>query len=357
MSDNLNELIRELSELYDPDSDDTYVSLYANLNDYTKFIDRRIKACRSILKGEILKNFNKTIEDIKRILKNYSSGSIIIFASNKHNYMRYVQLVLKLQNSLIVDSSPYIRPLARINDEWESFTLLLVNSNYAKIFSVSTGEVNDTKKLSADIINKHKKGGWSQARFNRIRKGAINTFLSEVVDALTKRSEKSIIIAGPGTIKNRFVDMLPRQIKDKIVDIIDISIEDEQKLLNESFNLISEKEQIQSSEAVKQLKQEILKDGLAVYGIIETLEAVKNGQVDILIIEKDFKSRGWICENCQVVEEGNIKKCPYCSNKTSEVDVLEEILEFAERTNATIEFTDDKEISNLGHVGAILRFK
>lgn len=357
MIKNLNELIRELSEIYDPDSSDTYVSLYVNKNSDRKFIDRRIRACRSILKGAILKNFNNTLKEIESFLKKYSLGSIVIFASHKHNFFRHILLSIELQDSLIVDSSPYIRPLARIQDEWESFTLLLVSSNYAKIFSVSIGKVENTKKLSADIINKHKKGGWSQARFNRIRKGAINAFLSEVVNALQKRSDERIIIAGPGTTKNKFINILPKELTEKIVDVIDISMEDEQKLLKKSFHLITEREQRESHEAVQQLKQEILKDGLAVYGLVETLDAVKNGQVELLIIEKDYTSRGWICENCQVVEEGIRKICPYCGNKTSEVDVLEEILEFAERTNANIEFTDDEEIANLGHVGAILRFK
>ncbi len=357
MTENLNELIRELSEIYDPDSIDTYVSLYVSKNSNRKFIDRRIRACRSVLKGDILKNFNDTIKDIERSLKKFFSGSIVFFASHKHNFFRRILLSVEVQKSLIVDSSPYIRPLARIQDEWESFTLLLVSSNYAKIYSVSIGKVENTKKLSADIINKHKKGGWSQARFNRIRKGAINAFLSEVVEALQKRSDECIIIAGPGTTKNQFIDILPKELKDKIVDVVDINIEDEQKLLKESFHIITKKEQRESHEAVQHLKQEILKDGLAVYGLVETLEAVKNGQVELLIIEKDYKSRGWICENCQVVEEGIRKTCPYCGNKTSEVDVLEEILEFAERTNANIEFTDDEEIANLGHIGAILRFR
>ena len=262
-----------------------------------------------------------------------------------------------MQNLLIVDSSPYIRPLARIQDEWESFTLLLISSNFAKIFSVSIGRVENTKKLSADIINKHKKGGCSQARFNRIRKGAIHAFLSEVVEALQKRSDERIIVGGPGTTKNQFIDILPKRLKEKIVDVIDIDIDDEQKLFRESFHIITEREQRESDMAVQHLKQEILKDGLAVYGLSETLDAVKNGQVELLIIEKNYKPRGWICENCQVVEEGISKTCPYCGNKTSEVDILEEILEFANRTDANIEFTDNEEISNLGHVGAILRYK
>ena len=357
MTEKLSEFIRELSEIYDPDSNDTYVSLYLRKGTDRKFIDRRIRACRSILKRDALKNFNDTVEDIEDTLKKNLSNNIAIFASHKHNFLRYLHLSVQVKNSLIVDSSPYIRPLARIQDEWESFTLLLVSSNYAKIFSVSLGKVDDTKKLSADIMNKHKKGGWSQARFNRLRKGAINAFLSEVVEALQERADERIIIAGPGNAKNQFMDMLPKDFQDKIVDVIDISVDDEKKLLKESVHMISKREQRQSHEAVQHLKEEILKDGLAVYGLEETLKAVKNGQVELLIIEKDYKLRGWICENCQVVGEGTNKLCPYCSKKTSEVDVLEEILEFAERTDAEIEFTDDEEISNLGHIGAILRFK
>jgi len=258
---------------------------------------------------------------------------------------------------LVVDSSPYIRPLARIHDEYESFTLLLVSSNYAKIFSISLGKIDDTKKLSKDIMNKHKKGGCSQARFNRLRRGAIKSFLSEVIEELEKRADDRIIIAGPGIEKNHLIELLPKALEEKIVDVIDVNVEDESKLLKQSFNLISEKEKEKSSDAVQHLKEEILKDGLAVYGVNETLEAVKNGQVELLIIEKDFKPRGWICEHCQVVKEGSSKICPYCGNKTSEVDVLEEILEFAERTDAEIEFTDDEEIADLGHVGGILRFR
>jgi peptide chain release factor subunit 1 len=234
---------------------------------------------------------------------------------------------------------------------------VLLSSQYAKISSISLGKIEKKINITSDIINKHKKGGWSQARFNRIRKGAIKAFLSEVSEALKKIADKNIIISGPGTTKIRFIEILPKELKKRIVDVIDISIEDEQQLLKESFQLISDREQKQSYEAVSQLKQEILKDGLAVYGLVETLDAVKNGQVDLLIIEKDYKKQGWICEHCQVVKEGKNKTCPYCNNKTSEVDIVEEILEFAERTNTNIEFTDNEEIANLGHVGAILRFK
>ena len=357
MTEDLEKLVRELSEIYDPNSIDSYVSLYFSKGKDSKFLDRRLRSCRTILKGEALKNFDLTFEKIEDTLKLNIGNNVAIFASNKHNFLRSVSLPIQIENEFVVDSSPYIRPLARIIDEWESFTLVLVSSNYAKIFSVSMGKTDDTKKLSADIMNKHKKGGCSQARFNRLRRGAIHAFLKEVVEDLQKRADERIIIAGPGNAKDQFIDLLPFDLKKRVVDILDMSVDDENKLMKESINLISEIEQRESHEAVQHLKEEILKDGLAVYGFEDTLKAVKNGQVELLIIEKDYKQRGWICENCQVVGEGIKTSCPYCGKNTSEVDVLEEILEFAQRTDANIEFTDDEEISNLGHIGAILRYK
>ncbi len=353
----LSELIRELSKMYDADSRDTYITLYLNKDKNVKFLERREKACKSLLSGEEQKNFTNTMEEIKEFLNKNAGDTLAIFASRIHNFFKTVSLPTKVNNSLIVDSSPYIRPLARIQDEWESFTLILLNSHYAKIFSVSLGSVDREKNLSSNIMNKHRKGGMSQARFQRLRKGAIHTFFSEVEEALEKIADKQIVLAGPGQAKLQFQDMLSKHLAERIVEVIDIDINDEQQLLKESARLISKREEQKSHDAVQQLKSEILKDGLAAYGLDDTLQAVKNGQVELLIVEKDYKLKGCLCEHCQIVRAGHVKDCPMCGRPTSEVDVIEEIIEFAERTDADIEFTDDEEISNLGHVGAILRFK
>lgn len=357
MIDNINKIIRDLSEIYDPESMNSYITLYINKEASKTFIDKRQQACSTLLLGLEKKNLIKTIEKIKDFLQKNKEFEGAIFASDKHNYFTTVPLPIKLNNSLIVDSSPYIRPLARIQDEWESFTLVLLNSNYAKIYSISLGKVEDEKKLSVDIINKHKKGGCSQARFQRIRKGAIDLFFSEVEEALYKTADNQIVLAGPGQAKLLFKDKISKNLRERIVATIDISIDDEKELLKESINLISKLEEKKSQGAVQQLKEEILKDGLAAYGIDDTLQAVKNGQAELLIVEKGYKEKGFICEKCQILKAMSIKHCQVCGGHVSEVDVIEEILEFAKRIDATIEFTNDEEISKLGHIGAILRYK
>ncbi|MBS3778441.1 MAG: hypothetical protein KGY50_04020 [Candidatus Thermoplasmatota archaeon] len=357
MDHDLRKVIRELSELYDEQSKDFFVSLYLNEFNDKNFLKHRINACESLLDKEEKENFKRTIEEITDFLKKDHEPNIAIFTSDKHDFFTAVPLPVTINHSLVVDSSPYIRPLARILDEWESFLLVLMNSNQAKIFSVELGQAEQQKKLSSDIMNKHKKGGWSQARFQRIRKGAIKDFFGEVIDYLEHETGNQIVLAGPGTAKNQFKELLPPHIKEKIVDVIDVDISDEHEVLTQSLTIISEKEAGKSTHAVELLKQEILKNGLAVYGFDETLNAARNGQIDVLIVEKDYHLKGCLCEHCQILKAGPIKDCPVCGMPTTESDVIEEIIEFAERTDATIEFTDDEEISNLGHIGGLLRYK
>jgi len=356
MKNELREIIRELSEIYDKNSKDTYISVYLNKKDDKKYLEKRVNTCKSLLDNDEQENFIKTIDKINEFLKSNISDNIAIFASHIHNFFKSITLHIEVNNSFIVDSSPYIRPLARILDELKPFILVLLNSNHAKIFSIYLGQIEE-RNLSSDIMNRHKKGGMSQARFQRIRKGAIHDFFSEVAEILEKFSNEQIVLAGPGPVKINFKDRLSKNLQQRVIGVIDIDMNDEKNLIKESIHLISEKEETVSRKAVEHLKEEILKDGLAVYGMDDTLKAVKNGQIELLIVEKDYKLKGCICEHCQIVKAGPIKDCPVCGAPVSEADIIEEIIEFAERTDAEIEFTDDEEISKLGHIGGILRYK
>lgn len=349
-----NELVRELSSIYDKESMNTFVSLYFDGRN-KEFIEKREKACKMALEKEELKNFIKTMEEIKTYLKRKAASNVAIFASYKHNFFKAV-LLPEVKNLLVVDSSPYILPLAEMLDEWENFILLLMNYNHAKIYSMTYGEVKE-KELSADIMNKHKKGGWSQARFQRIRKGEIHAFFVEIIEELEKMGNEAIIIAGDGIAKKEFERMLPDNLKSRVIASIDIDMRNEEELLKESTNVMAERERNIEYNLLQKLRKEIIKDGLAVYGVDDVIEKARNGQIEMLMVEKDYKLKGWICERCQALGKGKVTKCLYCGKQVSEVNVIEEIIEFAERTNASIEFIENEEMEKIGHIAALLRYK
>jgi peptide chain release factor subunit 1 len=351
-----DESLPGLIDVYDTDNLNTFVSLYFDGRD-KRFIPHREKVIQSILTGDELQNFVQTMETIKEYLKKNRRGNHAIFASDKHHFFKAISFPMGLKNSLSVDVSPYIHQIAELADEWQAYTLVLLNSNHAKIFSFSCGELSVEKNLSADIMNKHKKGGMSQARFQRLRKGSIHAFLTEVVEALEKITQENIILAGPGEAKKQFFGMLPVQLQKGVIAEVDVDIHDECGLLNETEEIMWEREKEEHRRLLQLIQTEILKNGLAVYGLKETLAALRNGQVEALLVEKDVKRKGWICERCQLMNEGTVPRCPSCGKATSEVDIIEEIVKLAERTDASVEFSSDEDLKKIGPVVGLLRFK
>ncbi len=362
--------IKKLSEIYDPGSRESFVSLYMNLEKTNeRFVEKRKKACRSVLKGnsELIGNFDKTMQNIEKYLgmngREHGQKGLAIFASNEHEFFRAYKLGMPVEDLMVVDASPYIRPLAKLIEDYETFGLVILDSHRARIYVVSSGRIEDKDKIVEDIMKKHKKGGMSQARFQRLRLGAIEHFLKEVSEEMVRLFSKDnvvkIIIAGPGNAKIMLKNFLPNELKYEILDLIDIDFDEaDGYLVSKAEEIILEDEKEAASKNVARLKDEILMHGLAVYGLEDTIDAVKNGHMELLLVSNGYRLRGWICEKCQLFDSGIKDKCPNCRGKVAEVDVIEEVIEFAERTDTKVEFVDDNPIlQDLGGVGGLLRFK
>lgn len=362
--------LKLLSEVYDADNQDSFISIYLDAQSIDpKFIERRISAVRPILKSNkgLLSNFDKTMATVQDYIQ--KSGRVkgqkglVIYASEKNKFFRAYRLALPVENMLIADTSPYIRPLAMLVDDYETFGLLVLDQQQMRIFIVSSGKVDFSKKKAKDIMNKHKKGGWSQARFQRLRKGAIDKFMKEVAEDVEKIFSQDhvakIVIAGPGNAKVQFQEYLSLQIREKIVDLIEIEFDEaEGTLVSRAVERVIQDEREKDAEHVSRLRQEILRNGLAVYGVQDTKVAVQNGQVELLMVSKNFKVRGWTCEHCQFTDVGDADECPYCGGEANEVDVVEEIVETAISSDTSIDFVDSHpDLDQLGGVGGLLRYK
>ena len=63
--------IKNLSEMYDLGSRESFVSLYMNLEKTNeRFVEKRKKACRSVLKEnrDLIENFDMTMQKIEKYL-------------------------------------------------------------------------------------------------------------------------------------------------------------------------------------------------------------------------------------------------------------------------------------------------
>jgi peptide chain release factor subunit 1 len=360
--------LKELSEI--SDTKPSFISIYLNAkrNDAEKFLSRREKECLNALseEKELKQIFQKNMEDIREFLtagrKSEQAKAFAIFSSVPKNFFESYFLPIEVENQLVVDTSPYIRPLAMLQEEWESFAIVLLDHSNAKLYIISSAVISDTKKMHKDIMNKHKKGGCSQMRFQRLRKGAIDQFFKEVSeyleDLLEKEKVRRIILAGPGSAKKEFEEYLPDHLKEKIIATIDEDLDvPEGRLLSDSLKDFFKKEREEENEMVQDLRAEILKGGLVTYGIDETLRAVTEGRAELLLINMGKKAKGWKCERCDIFKLGHAEKCESCGNPVYTVDVVEEIIEASANMGTILEFVmDDEFLEELGGVAAFLRY-
>ncbi|WP_094227611.1 baeRF10 domain-containing protein [Methanolobus psychrotolerans] len=363
--------IKALAEIYD--EKDIYLSVCFPVsgreNEHLNriFVDSRVKSIKKALSSELRSEFEKTFEMAEpSIIEAAISGEKgrIIFACSSESFLHVYRLAVEPEQSLVLDTSPFLLPLARLRADYDDYGVILVDSREARFVCIRSDLAEEKKHLSTDLMNKHKKGGWSQTRFNHLRKGAIKSFLSEVADNVKGTCDhlqtRGLIIAGPGDAKQQLLELLPQDVRQSVLDLIDVSMDiSRDELVEKGNSILHENELADSRKRSKEFKSEILKGGLAVQGVEDVKSALEQARVNVLLILKGSSVPGWICEGCQNLQANAQppKECDKCGGSTSVVDVVEELYELARRTGAEVEFIEKEDFLDSDDVvGALLRY-
>lgn len=363
--------LRELSEIFS--QEDLYLSIYlptATRNDRslnTSYLLSREKEIEKVIGRDIAGCFRSTLDMVAKNLERSpleNEKGQVIYASKCDGFIREYRISAEPERKMVLDSSPYLLPLARLKDEFEDYGLLLVDSQKARLMIVRSSVLEDEGSVSIDLMNRHKKGGMSQMRFNRLRKGAIQSFIREVVEDLKNVDDfsdlRGIVIAGPGTAKKQLIDELPKEYSDMVIGTIDIGMDTPSgDLLALADSVAAQNEREKEEALVRELEGAIMKGDPASYGVEEIIDALETGRAALVLVLEGTKILGWKCENCQNLKanERPPETCPKCGLNASDVNVVEEIFELAEKTGAVTEFVKDSPfLESIGGIGAILRY-
>ena len=247
------------------------------------------------------------------------------------------------------------------------------------------------KETGSGVAGKHRQGGQSAKRFQKLREMELTYYFNRVAD-ITKEyfidiyPIKGIIISGPGPTKDDFIDgnYLEYRLQDMILETIDASYagaEGIREAFAKSGEILSDFRMIEEKKMVEELFKHInTNTGLASYGLNEVLTFLKNNVVDKLVItdNTNLQRIEVKCKRCQNVTEDIVEQskaiarktellntpCPNCKSKDSEVtaqDIVDYIALIAAKTGTKIEVISGKAehgmmLSSIGNVGAILRY-
>jgi peptide chain release factor subunit 1 len=248
--------------------------------------------------------------------------------------------------------------------------------------------------ITSGVAGKHRQGGQSARRFERLRENELNEYYHRVADHVKKvfidqYNVKGIIVGGPGPTKENFLkeEYLDYRLQKAVIAILDSSYSGDEGVREliekaQKDGILQEYRVMEEKQLVKKFMAEVHSGrGLGIYGIHDVIKALEGGIADLVIVTDDitYVRLEFKCKSCKhtqakIVERSQAmatkqeyltKQCPSChvtDTEAVEKDIVDYLNELATMTGARLEVISSKteegsQLGSLGKIGAILRYK
>ncbi len=294
-----------------------------------------------------------------------SANGLAIFACSGADLFEPVQLDAPIdEHRLYVYHQPHLYHLARVSDEHPRYAAVVLDTHQARILVFELGRQVGGESVDSPKPKQHKKGGWSQARYQRHTENVHLSHAKEVVDALDRVAREDavsrIVLAGDEVIIPTLREQLPPHLAEKVVDVLSLDARaPEHEVLEATQRVMREEDARADADKVQRLLDAYRSGGLGVVGMRETLEALTRGQVDELLLSTTIELRppppGEIDAS---VLPGSVAPGGEEAVSPEDVDPADELVTRARATGATVTFIQDASLlDEVGGVGALLRFR
>ena len=354
-----------------------YVSLYLNVDPSAHIKNKYLIHAKNLIRQTIentdkitAKKINADIEKIDLYLKMnkkiFKKGLALLSCMEK-KFWREFHLSVPFRNEMIVENTPYIKPLLDLLDNYQRYAILLVGKDAARIFIVHLGEIEEyTEVRSDDVPGKHKKGGWfalSEKSYERHIDYHVELHLKDVMKKLESFLSHEyvgrLLIGGSSEAVAKVKEMIPQSVSDISIGAFQADMHAGSKeVLAKAEPILQRFEKKKEQEDVNELLTRARKKENAVTGIEDVLNALQEGRIMKLLFMEDYKQSGLSCVQCEYMTTQKIQVCPYCKGKMKRVNyIVDLIAQKAIEHGALIEvLSENKKLKRSGNIGAFLRY-
>ena len=310
-------------------------------------------------------HFDQNVEMINDYLARnpLKSGALCLFACWALDHFQAVPVAAPLPDLVCVDSSPYIRPLAELRDEYENVAVVVADNKRARIYLVSSAVAGDPETVRGNVKNHVRKGGWSQQRYERRRDKQLLHYAREIADALARldREEdfRRVLLVGGKEILRIVCENLPAALAKKVIGRKAVDLGRPQDAMERDiWEMFFAEERRSEQRRWERIRSAYLSGGPGRVGLDDVLDAAKHGRVDTVIVERDFEQQGIRCRDCDHLHARTEVSCSNCgSSSVYEVEVINELCELLLKSGAEVDFTDPiPTLREVGRIAALLRY-
>ena len=302
-------------------------------------------------RSNVIASLEKMIQHLRSFKRTPPNG-LIVFSGNaaeregQQNFKVWsIEPPIPLKQNLYRCDKEFVtEPLHDMADDKIIFGLVVMDKREGNIAILKGKTIIPLKDMHSAVPGKHKTGGQSAQRFERLREGAAVEFYKRIAqhmldEFLESQTEiQGIIVGGPGHTKYDFVEggYITDQLKRKIIAIKDLSYTGPfglQGLLEKSEDVLAEEEVVKEKILMRQFFELLaINEKKVAYGYDDVIRITKTGATDIILVSEE-------------VDEARLDELEEQANLVgSTIEII------------SVETREGAQLKELGGVAAILRY-
>jgi peptide subunit release factor 1 (eRF1) len=324
------------------------------------------------LERSIVEEVTRDLDRIQQFLRTPgnlpSTQGVAIFACEGIELFEMVPLPVVHRSRLAVDSSPLVRELASVEDEFGRLVTAVLDRTSARIFEVTAYQTRELLDLRADSTRgKRFHGdqngpGWGEHSYNnRIREEKQRHYeaVSRQLFAIDRHHPAhGIVLAGPGPEAGAVEPFLHSYLAERVIGTARLNPKEATLAAVHAITLAVREGYERASE--RELVHEMLEGigtGWGINGLTPTLKALSRGQVRSLLVNADASQPGFRCD-----DSGRLalteRECRGEGEPIAVLDVVDDAIEEALRQGVDVNVVYEPEARDaIDSLGALLRFR
>jgi peptide subunit release factor 1 (eRF1) len=307
--------------------------------------------------------------DFERLERYFDDGfdrdgahGLAVFAAGLDNVWSTLALPVPVPDTIRVADDFLLAPLVPLLGRGDGALVVVVNREAGRLLALQGGRLEEVADRSEDAPSRHDQGGWSQSRFQRHIDNVAHEHYKTVAEELERRFRRlqrpRIVVVASEDVRPEFAEVLSNELTDAIIGWASAEQHAGPAELQEVVVPLLESWRAEREAGlVERWREEAGRNGRAVSGWADTLEAASDARVDTLLYQEGIQQDAFRCPACGRAAVEALT-CPLDGTK---MEPRDDGLDLAVRLTLAnggdvLAVEHRQDLEPVGGVGALLRF-
>jgi peptide chain release factor subunit 1 len=297
-----------------------------------------------------------------------STQGLALFADGDGSIYQRIELPFRLINRLVLEPSPYIRPVVHALSLLEPFIVARVSRDESSLYLVDEwgGVAREGDLTGPWLKTSDRETGELSIKdyFAAARQDSlVELHYKEVAATLAKWLEASparrVVLCAQHDIASNFRHTLSPAVAPKVDAEISYDAADTiGQMLVAARTAANEARQRAIAQLLGRINEGLGSKGRGAVGFQEVMDGFERAQIQTMVVDRNYRPPGWRCPGCNWAGLEPVTECPLCGGTPVPIsDAVGELVRLAILQDTRVDVAEDiPALDEMGGVAAQLRF-